>query len=175
MRVRRHERPGEAKTFQTRIDRTRARLRVSPSLWAREAGISRGQLLRYRSGEDVPRSNTLAILVRSLTTASGKPVNAADLYDLGEDEPLGTQTAAKRRSRVGKSFNSRLDQTLQRLGALPTPVADEAKVSRQVVGRLRAGRDFPRVTTIAKLVRALRRMGHDVSASDLFDVGETSS
>lgn len=160
------------KVYNTRLDRFRMREHLDLSQWKDEAAIARGQLGRYRTGAAEPRSDVLARLVRSAGKLLNRRIPASDLYDLGEDEPLGVPRKTRGDSRVRKPYPTRFDRLLRRQHIVGAQLAVEAGISRQNIRKLRAGLEKPRVRTIAGLVRALRRMGLDVAAGDLFDVGE---
>jgi len=166
--------PGRT-AYNTRFDRFRSRERLDLSRWQKEAAIGRGQLLRYRTGAAEPRSDVLARLVRAAARLLNRPVRASELYDLGEDEPLGTPARTEGESALRKAYPTRFDQLLRRHGVADAQLVTVSRMSRQNIRKLRAGLETPRVRTIAGLVRALRRMRLDVRASDLFDVGERIS
>ena len=161
------------KTYDTRFDRFRAREGLSVLQWASAVGMNRTQLNDYRSGAAHPHAHTLAALVRAASRILGRAVKASELYDLGEGEQVAVRRQEFRAHRsVQKKFNSPLDRLLRRLDVPLTPLAAKAGVSRQAIRHLRMGTRDPVVPTIRALVGALRRMGYDVRASDIFDVGE---
>lgn len=164
-------RPSETQTrvFDTRIDRRRAGLGLTPGEWAAAADMPRGQLLRYRSGQAEPRARALARLVRAARDVTGKPVRASDFYDLGEDEPLGQRTEG-RVHRGRRQYQTRFGGTLDRYGFPLLLAARQARLSRRTITLFCAGKRDPRASTIATLVRAFRRMGADIAASDLFEL-----
>jgi transcriptional regulator with XRE-family HTH domain len=165
----------EARAYGTRIDRFRRKEGIRLRLWAQEAGINRTQFGKYRAGKQEPSAIALANIVRAARRITGKPVRAAELYDVGDDEPLNTlapEPFFEKRGTVRHVYNTRLDQCLIREGIKPARLARASGISRLALHRKRSGREIPRVSAIAKLVKAMRRLGRDVTASDLFDVGE---
>ncbi len=162
------------RNYDTRLDRFRARHRIGIRAWADAAGIGRTQLNKYRSGTMEPGAAIFAALVRSAATILERPIKAAELFDFGEDEPVAP-TPRKRGdpkpSRVRKRYETRLDNLLRRLGVPAAAVAREAGITRQGLLRFRRGQGIS-VSTVGLLVRALRRMGHAVKASDIVDLGE---
>jgi transcriptional regulator with XRE-family HTH domain len=75
-------------------------------------------------------------------------------------------------SKVRKFYNTRLDQFLAREEVNLAELARLAGLSRQALGRIRAGRDGASEETIARLVLALRTLlRREVRATDLFDLG----
>lgn len=157
------------------MDRFRRQKAIPPGLWARVAGMNRSQFNKYRAGVQEPSSLAVAELVRAARKITNSPVRASHLFELGEDEPLNTTDPEPRcrpRKTVRKAFDTRLDHCLIREGISPGRLAFEADVSRQGLLKKRADRDLASVSFIARLVRTMRRMGRDVVASDLFDLGE---
>jgi transcriptional regulator with XRE-family HTH domain len=164
-----------ARDYETRIDRFRRTAGIALRRWAEEAHISRMQLGKYRAGTQEPTLETLAALVSAARRVSGLPVKAADLYDVGEDEPLNTtdpEPFAAPRGDIRNLYDTRFDKCLVREGIRPSRLARTAGMSRLSILRKRAGRESPTVGVLARLVRAMRIMGRDIRASDLFDVGE---
>lgn len=166
----------QSKSYDTRIDELRRRYRIPLSLWAAEAGIRRALLCRYRADVDVPMIYTLAKLVRAARAITGKPIQAKELYDLGEDEPVNIADPYPRREvprgNVRRSYDTRLDRCLIAEGVLPSHLARESGITRPTILKKRTGAESQKVSVLAALVRAMRRMGRDVRASDLADVGE---
>jgi hypothetical protein len=163
-----------ARTYDTRIDRLRARLGIAPSAWADATRKPRGQLLRYRSNQAEPRCSVLADLVRGTRKLTQEPLRASDFYDLGEAEPLGSVQPTQRGWRRSRKFDTRFDRLLRTHSIIPSILATETGLSRRLIGLLQAGKLDPKVSTLAKLVRALRRMGADVCANDVVDIGDTA-
>jgi hypothetical protein len=93
---------------------------------------------------------------------------------LGEDEPVNTTHPYPRvrRKAYSKTYSRRFERCLVREEIPPGRLAYEAGVSRQGLVRKRADSEAATVIYIAKIVRAMRRLGRDVRAADLFDVGE---
>jgi predicted transcriptional regulator len=169
------ERGFQTKSYDTRIDRFRRRYNISPSLWAAEAGISRSLIARYRAATEEPYVETVAKLVLAARRITGQCVRAADLFDLGEDEPVNPEPTLRRRPARGgvrEFYNTRFDSCLIREGVLPAHLARESGISRPTVLKKRTGEESFRVSVLATLVRALRRMGRNVRASDLANLGE---
>lgn len=157
------------------MERFRRTEGIDPSAWAETAHINRRQLARYRSGREQPYSHNLAALVRAARKITGRPVAAHELVDLGEDEPLNTvsPTPFLHSTRARKQFHTRLDQCLLREGVLPALLAREASVSRQNLLRKRCSTEAGMsVGFLHALVCAMRRLGRDIRASDLIDLGE---
>jgi len=125
--------------YKTRLDRFRSRERLDLSRWQREAAIGRGQLLRYRTGAAEPRSDVLARLVRSATRLLNRPVHASELYDLGEDEPIGTLSLTGGESPLRKAYRTRFDRLLRQHGVVDTQLVVVSRMSRQNIRKLRAG------------------------------------
>jgi hypothetical protein len=122
-----------------------------------------------------PGSVICAALVRSAAKIIGQPVKASELFDLGEDEPIAPSIRTHRHPRNGrlrKRYDTRLDKLLRRLDVSLHALSRECGVSRQGLRRVR-GRFGISVSTIAAIVKALRRMGYPVNASDVEDVGES--
>lgn len=169
------ERSHREKDYDTRIDQFRRRHNIRASAWAAEAGISRSLLARYRADAADPHIETFAKLVRAARKITGLPVRASDLYDVGEDEPVNPEPALRRngaRGGVREFYDTRFDGCLIREGVLPAHLARESGISRPTILRKRTGEESFRVGVLARFVRALRRMGREVQASDLADVGE---
>lgn len=80
---RRKGRNDQRKTFDTALDRILLEEELAPQAFARAAGMTRHALWRLRAGRDQPSVSTLATLVRTLRSESGKPYEAGDLYDVG--------------------------------------------------------------------------------------------
>lgn len=75
------------KVYDTPLDRLLMDEGLKPALVARKAGITRHALRHLRAAEEVPRVSTVAAIVGALRALTGKPVRAADLWDVGESEP----------------------------------------------------------------------------------------
>jgi len=161
-----------ARAYENRLDQFRVREGIDIGRWASEAGLRRTQLNKYRSEFDQPGAKVLAKLVRSASRILGRRVEASELYDLGETEPLGQQRQFRWSSECKKVFDSRLDQLLRRIGLPPSTLARKAAMSTNTLLRLRALHATPMVSTVRQFVVALRRMGFDVRAPDIIDVGE---
>ena len=161
----------EPRDYDTRIDQFRTREGIGRAEWAIAADISRSQLTKYRAGIAEPRAGHLARLVSAAARILGRAVRASELYDLGEDEPLGHKTHDKPRAQNGVHYDSRLDSLMTRLGVGPAALAQAAQTSRMQIHSTRRGVP-PLVSTIRRIVIAFRHMGYDVKASEIVDVGE---
>lgn len=161
------------RTYDTRFDCFRRQEKLDPSTWGAAAGMSRSQVNHYRSGHQMPKVTTLARLVAAAARLLGRPVRASELYDVGEDEPLGSRRFLESEGgRPRQTFDTPLDELIRRNNFRTADVADESGISRQLLLRYRAGRATMRVSSLARIVRAFRRNGFDVRASDVADVGE---
>ncbi len=169
------QRTSHARSYDTRIDRFRRRHEIPLQLWASEAKVSRSLLARYRAATEDPYVETLVKLVRAARKITGQQVRAAELFDLGEDEPVNTEPCLRKRAPRGgvrEFYDTRFDTCLIREGVLPAHLARESGISRPTILKKRTGAESFRVSVLARLVRALRRMGREVRASDLANVGE---
>jgi transcriptional regulator with XRE-family HTH domain len=153
-----------------RIESLLRRERISREQWADEAVMDRAQFSRYLHGRSFPRALILARLVWAARRIAGIHVMASDLYDLGEEEPVSL--APKSGSTSRSNYDTRLDRYLRQNGISPAKLARHSGVARPLLNRKRTGEQQPTVGVIRRLVRALRQMGYDARASDLFDVGE---
>jgi hypothetical protein len=160
------------KTYDTRIDRCRVKYGISLLQWSTASGVDRKVISRYRAGVDEPTERNLAKLVRAARKITGKPIMASELFDLGEDVPLGPRRERQYASPGRKVYNTRFDQYLLREDVLPMDLARESGLSRQQVFKTRSGAAAFSRTVLSKLIRGMRRLGRDVRASDLVDVGE---
>jgi hypothetical protein len=57
---------------------------IKPAHLARRSGYTRQHILRLRQGKQAPTRRCMAGLVRALRSLTGDPVQAADLFELGE-------------------------------------------------------------------------------------------
>lgn len=166
---------GREQRYDTRLDRFRVREGIGIKQWADQAGLRRTTLNRYRSASEEPTADYLAKLVRSASRILRRPVKASEIYDLGEGEPLGKNDLRRDyRTNEGsrKFYRSQLDTLLRRIGLPPSAFAREANISAHTLLRIRSQQASPMVSTLRALVVAMRRMGHDVTASDIADVGD---
>lgn len=161
-----------AKAYDTPVDRFRVRANLSIAEWAREAGMSRTQLGKYRSHAEELTVTSLAALTRAASRILQRRVRASELCDLGDTEPLGHpyRFAGGYNARI--RYGTPLDRFLRRIDVPPSPLARLIPLSPNQFRRIRADEAAPRVSTVRDLVRTLRRMGYDVKASELFDIGE---
>jgi hypothetical protein len=160
------------KCYDTRIDKCRVKYGLGLLAWAAESGIDRKVLGRYRAGFEEPTERNLAKLVRAARKITGQPITAREFFDLGEDEPLGPRYESPYKAPGRKQYNTRFDRCLLREDLLPVDLARASGLSRQTVFKKRAGVETFSIVGLAKLVRGMRRLGRDVRASDLVDVGE---
>ncbi|MDP9192358.1 MAG: hypothetical protein M3P06_11725 [Acidobacteriota bacterium] len=160
------------KKYETRMDQRRAKYGIALLQWSVEAGIDRKVISRYRAGLDEPKERNLAKLVRAARKITGKQIRASEFFDLGEDEPLGTRRERQYASPGRKAFKTRFDQCLLREDVSPVDLARECGLSRQQVFKTRSGAASFSRPGLEKIVRGMRRLGRDVRASDIVDVGE---
>lgn len=169
-RGRRRGVPKEAAEYNTRIDQLRRREGIGILRWKNEAGMSRTQFNRYRSGRAEPNIGTLAVLLESGSRIARKSIRPSALVDLGEDVPVATTKStlvAKRRPRLPSS-NTPLDRLFRRLNIAPSTFAPAVPMPRQSLRRACAC--DPRVlraSTVRRIVSAFRRHGYDIRASDV--------
>lgn len=167
---------GMTRKNMPRIERFRRRNNISIPTWASEAGIVRSQLARYCDGTDEPLVRNLLRLVHAARRLTGRQVRAFELYDLGESEPLSMDILVPSyRGRTGNRriiFDSRFDRYLLLRNIQPAVLSRVSGIPRQTLLRKRAERASMRPRMIARIVSALRRMGHDARASFIVDVGD---
>ena len=164
-----------ARNYDTSLDRFRVRERIDIQQWAQVAEMRRTTLNRYRAGESEPNVRQFARLLRAASRILGRAVFASELYDFGENEPVAPQPPRRTynaSSRSRKAFNSRLDRLLRKFGLTPTALARDAGVSTHGLLKIRADKDTPMISTIRQLVQAFRRLGCNVRAPDIIDLGE---
>lgn len=77
------------KYYATRLDTFLVREHVNPAELARRSGVSRRTLVRIRSGNDRASDKTIILLVLTLRELLHKPIQATDLFDLGDDAHPG--------------------------------------------------------------------------------------
>lgn len=161
------------KNYETRMDRCRVKYGIPLPIWSIESGIDRKVISRYRAGLDEPTERNLAKLVRAARKITGKPIKASEFFDLGEDEPLGPWRERPYPSSTLRGFyNTRFDRCLLREDVAPVDLARECGVTRQQVFKVRSRAAAFSRPGLERVVRGMRRMGRDVRASDLVDVGE---
>ena len=162
--------------YPTRLDGFRVEHAINHRQWAAEAGLSRTHFDRIRRGEGVTLE-TLARVVRAASRLLNRPVRASELVDLGEEEPVAMadrrRTARRRKSkRIRHVFDSPLDRLLVEHDIEPALLARQARLASLTLRRIRAERQSLSTSTAALIIRALRDLGLDVKARDLWDVGE---
>ena len=164
-----------AKTYDTRLDKFRVREGIAIEQWAEEAKMSRTQFNKYRANELQPRVSTLAKLARSGSRLLRRRVRASELYDLGEDTPLGGGGGQSFRSSntLRGRYNSPFDRLLRQIKMSPSAAARLLCISRVTIREIREPGASPKIGTVRRIVVALRRCGYDVKTSDIADVGET--
>lgn len=138
--------------------------------------MKRAQLNKYRAGTE-PRVDVVARLVRAATGILGRPVRVSELFDVGDDVPIADRASnpvvpIPRNERVRKHYPSRLDALIRLLDIPPNAFAGQIGMSRRQLARLRSNEAVASIGTIRRIVVTLREHGHDVSASDVADVGE---
>jgi predicted transcriptional regulator len=166
------------RAYNTRLERFRRAQGLSPSVWARAAGLSRQSFEDVRAGSD-PYLRTIRAIVRAARVLVDRPVEARELFDVGEDMParvvLPRKVAAKNLRASLKRYRTNLDRILRGEQILPSDFVRHVGIVRQTLLRLRAGEDEPCLSTLAALVRTLRGMtGKPYKARHLYDVGEVS-
>lgn len=162
----------QAKNYDTRVDVCRVVYGIPLLQWSIEARIDRKVIRRYRAGLDEPTERNLAKLVRAARTITGKPIRASEFFALGEDEPLGPRRERQYCSPGRKTYDTRFDRCLLREDVLTVDLARECGLSRQQVFKTRSGAAAFSRPGLEKVVRGMRRLGRDVQASDIVDVGE---
>jgi hypothetical protein len=163
--------------YDTPVDTFRQRNRLDPALWAQKAGVSRGQMQRYRTGGELT-TTTLARLLRVAEEMLDRAVLATEIVgDLGESEPVASPPlppppyAARDRDRVNR-YNTRLDNVFAFTGWPVDAFVRHVPTSRAQFRLLRIGQGMS-MTTLRNLVIAFRRLGFNVVASDLAEIGRS--
>ena len=167
--------PTETKPYETRLDRFRVHEGIDIQEWADEAGMRRTQLNKYRSAYDEPGAAVVAVLVRSASRLLRRPVRVSELFDVGEEEPLGKRARGRplrRSDPCRKIYDSRFDKLLRRLRLPPVAFARASGLPPETLLRIRAGRATPMISTVRQVVVTLRQMGYDVRAFEIIDLGE---
>lgn len=72
--------------YDTPLDRFLVRENIGPAVLAREASVARQAFRHIRAGSEHPRISTVRKLVATLRLLTGKPIRAAELFDLGEED-----------------------------------------------------------------------------------------
>lgn len=160
--------------YDSRFDRFRRA--VTPSVpvneWARQAGLKRSAFNRQRLRGSDPRSVSVANLVRTASRFLGRTVMASEMFDLGEETPVGECVPDEKSQRPRREFDSRLRRTLVRIGIGPAKLQQLSGVTKTSIYRICHERVSPRISIVRSLVIGLRRAGYDVHARDIVDVGD---
>lgn len=115
---------------------------------------------------------TLARILCAASRLLKRPVRASELYDLSEEVAVpdtarpATPIASKQTRR---KYDSALDRLLLEHGILPARLARRARLTRQTLRRIRANLQLPSVSTVSAIIGALRGLGVNVKARDLWD------
>jgi len=137
--------------------------------------MKRAQLNKYRSGTE-PRTDVAARLVRAASGMLGRPVKVSELFDVGEDVPVGARAddapAFPRNDLRRKHYASRIDAFIRLLDIPPNAFAQKIGMSRRQLARLRSGESLAFVGTVRRMVAMLREKGYEVIGSDIADFGE---
>jgi predicted transcriptional regulator len=164
------------KSYDSRLERFRQAQELAPGTWARSAGLSRQAFDAVRAGGD-PYVRTIRAIVRAASGLVNRPVEARELFDVGEDMPskiiLPRKAVAKNHRGSLKRYRTNLDRILRAEQILPSDFARHVGIVRQTLLRLRTGEDETCLSTLAAMVRTLRGMtGKNYKARHLYDVGE---
>jgi DNA-binding XRE family transcriptional regulator len=144
--------------------------------------MSRQSLLLIEKG-GVPRLESVRAIVGAARDLTGKPVQVAELFDVGENEPpvldvnLAKRLVRPRHKRSNlpadrvRSYPTRLDRVLRAERIVHTAFAQEIGVTRQSLLRFRTGAMQPSVATLAAMVVTLRRVtAKPYRAGHLYDL-----
>lgn len=168
-----------AREHASRFDRLRvAEAKDVPiNEWARRCGLARSAFNKQRAENADPRSTAVSRMVRAATSILGRPVKASELYGLGEEEPLGSVRLMSngRASISARSTDSRLGRTLARIGISALDLQSISGVTKATISRIANNKVAAHCSTVRRIVVALRRAGHDVSASDVADLGDDAA
>lgn len=165
--------------YDTRLERFRLANDLPTTSWASAADLSRQSFLRARAGRDI-YLRTLRVIVRSARELVGRPVEARELFDLGEDTTptvmiQPTEVAEYIRAAY-KRYPTNLDRILRGEQIAPTNFGEHVQVARQTLLRYRAGQEEPSLFILGRMVRTLRQMtGKPYRARHLYDVGELAT
>ena len=157
-------------TRRTRIAQFLHVNRLTPANWARAARLNRTQFHHYLAGRN-PQLGTAYKLLRSASELLHRKVHLSELYELGEDVPVGdvVQSRPPRSRRRygtvdhGTPFNHLLAQIEWCIASL-APIIN---VSRKTLFSIRAGHQTVRISSIRNTVAGLRRIGFAVKASEV--------
>lgn len=157
----------------------RSRFRVASGIdlarWLDAMEMTRAGFTPIRAGRDVTLE-TAARVVRAAGMVLGRVVQPSELFDFGEDTPPGapeTDRHDRRRHTDRETYDTPLDRLLVREELRPALVARKAGITRQGFLSLRAGLRSPRVSTVRKVIAALRQLtGKPIRVSSLFDAGD---
>lgn len=166
------------RAYDTRLERFRRAHGLAPSTWARTAGLSRPSFDDVRAGRD-PYLRTVRAIVRAACVLVGRPVEARELFDVGEETPatvvLPRKVVAKSGRGSLKRYATNLDRILRGEQIVPSDFARHVGIVRQTLLRLRTGEDDPCLSTLTAMVRTLRGMtGKPYKARHLYDIGEVT-
>jgi predicted transcriptional regulator len=166
------------KAGRTRLEQFRRAHGIAPGTWAKTADLSRRSFNDVRAGSD-PYVRTIRAIVRAARELVDGPVEARELFDVGEDTPakivISRKVVATSRRGSLKRYGTNLDRILRGEQIIPRDFARHVGIVRQTLLRLRTGEDEPCLSTLAGMVRTLRGMtGKPYKARHLYDVGEVS-
>jgi predicted transcriptional regulator len=153
---------------------------ITVTALAASAGVSRQSLRHIRRGSD-PYVKTIRAIVTAVRKITGQPIEARELFDVGEDLPgtgvtIHRMTVADHRRRSLKRYGTKLDRILRGEKIIPNDFAHHVGIARQSLLRLRNGQDEPCRSTLAQMVKVLRAMtGKSYRARHLYDLGEEST
>ncbi|HYI12673.1 MAG TPA: hypothetical protein VEK57_26720 [Thermoanaerobaculia bacterium] len=165
----------QLKAYPTRLDRFRITSGIDLPRWLDALGMTRAGFTPLRAGRDVTLE-TAARVVRAAGRVLGRALQPSELFDFGEDTPPGAPEPGRheRRRHTGReNYDTPLERLLEREELRPALVARQAGITRQAFLSVRAGRASPRVSTIRKVIAALRQLtGKPIRVSNLFDAGD---
>jgi hypothetical protein len=161
--------------YPTPFDDFRRRNHIDAAIWGLKARVSRGQMQRYRKGGEIT-TTTPARLLEAASEMLGRVVLAAEVVgDLGESEPVAdpapkpppTSRGADRTNR----YNTRLDNVFAFTSWPVDAFVRRVPTSRAQFRILRMGRGMT-TKTLRSLVITFRRLGFDVVAADIAEIGK---
>jgi hypothetical protein len=160
------------KSYATRLDRFRALNGLAIKAWAANAPKARSQLQKYRAGKVEPMTAGLANLVCAASAMLRRPVKAAEIMDVGEDEPVApTITILPSSRRRARTYEGRLGAYCARIQVSPQALLEMCAASRPTIRRV-ARKGITSVALLRRVVITLRRLGYAALAKDIADVGE---